>query len=101
MKENLKPCPFCGGIASICESEDGEDGLNEIWIVGCTECLAEMRGSRRIIPSKPTVIKGDTYVVFNTGLRKEYTDEEIQYLNINRFGKDEKEDLIKAWNERV
>lgn len=101
MKEKLKPCPFCGGEARVYESNEGSDGLQEIWIISCDICPAEMRGDRVEIPSTPTAKKGDTYIVFNTGLRKEYTDEEIQYLNVDRFGKDEKEDLIKAWNKRV
>lgn len=30
--ETLKPCPFCGGNADLCEADDGS------WYVGCVSC---------------------------------------------------------------
>lgn len=44
--EDLKPCPFCGSAASVREEDRGEDGLWEVWVVGCVVCPAEMVGDR-------------------------------------------------------
>lgn len=98
MKENLRPCPFCGSAATIIESSEGEDDV-EIWILSCDKCPAEMRGCRE--PLIPPIVKGDTCIDWSTGVRVEYTDAQIQYLNENTICKDGKEDLIKAWNNRV
>lgn len=37
--EELKPCPFCGGIASWC-TVGTDDGL--VAVVGCDECPASI-----------------------------------------------------------
>ena len=80
MKEDLKPCPFCGGMASIYETEQGEDYLDEIWVIHCKDCFAEMRGN-----------KNDFNHIKN--------EEQRKYLE--QTNPDEKEDIIKAWNKRV
>ena len=100
-KVKLKPCPFCGGEASISESFEGADDFgDDIWLISCKGCHAEMRDSRYSILSNPMVVKGDTYIDCATNTRKAYTDKEIKYLNQGRFVKDKKEDLIKDWNKR-
>ena len=38
MKENIKPCPFCGGKAEI-EYEENDFAVKDDWVkVQCTEC---------------------------------------------------------------
>lgn len=40
-EEELKPCPFCGGKADICET-------SSTWsFVSCYECSAEIRGDTK------------------------------------------------------
>ncbi len=47
----LKDCPFCGGGASISEQDRGEDNLDEVWVIACDTCPAEMVGDRSGRPS--------------------------------------------------
>ena len=88
----LKPCPFCGDTAAINESEEGADGLHEIWIISCDTCQAEMRGNRL---EQPSYIN-DAANQWSKDIYQKYMEEKFE-----RFGKDEKEDLIKSWNKRV
>lgn len=100
--EELKPCPFCGGTVTIGESYEGEDDLQEIWIMSCDKCPSEMRGVRVDIPLM--AVKGDTCIDSATGLREEYTDTQIQFLNkarLDKYSKDEKNLIIEYWNKRA
>jgi len=45
--EQLLPCPFCGGKADLSKWQDGDDGLNDIWLIACEKCPAEMRADRQ------------------------------------------------------
>ena len=45
-------CPFCGSDAEVWEDDRGQDNLNEVWVVGCTTCPAELNGDRNSTPSK-------------------------------------------------
>ena len=40
----LKPCPFCGGKATVekCSQNEGMDGNHSIWIVHCIMCSARI-----------------------------------------------------------
>ena len=44
MSEELKPCPFCGGKATVekCSQSEGMDGNHSIWIVHCIMCSARI-----------------------------------------------------------
>ena len=43
----LACCPFCGSDnVTLSESFEGQDGLDDIWVIECQNCPAEMRGSR-------------------------------------------------------
>ncbi len=48
----LLPCPFCGSDADLREDDKHYDGLHEEWVVGCTSCPAEFRGTRERDPCK-------------------------------------------------
>ena len=41
MSDELKPCPFCGGMAEIVEIDEGENAGGSC--VGCTTCLASSK----------------------------------------------------------
>ena len=43
---DLLCCPFCGGKADINKEGRGEDTLDDVWVVGCISCPAEMVGDR-------------------------------------------------------
>ena len=45
-------CPFCGGDGDVWEESKGIDGLDEVWMVGCAECPAELEGARNSRPTK-------------------------------------------------
>jgi len=45
-------CPFCGSDGDVWEESKGIDGLDEVWVVGCTVCPVELNGQRNSRPSK-------------------------------------------------
>lgn len=70
VSSDLSSCPFCNGDAVIYDSFEGDDGLDDIWVISCNICPAEMRGRRQE----------------NKRLADRYPDE--------------KESIIKLWNTR-
>jgi len=47
----LKCCPFCGGDANTRQEDRGQDNLDEVWVISCSECPCEMVGDRNSIPT--------------------------------------------------
>jgi len=53
--DELKPCPFCGGEATIKDHRT-------IWVVNCTNCDAVMLGERA--PEPETEMPDDYWLYF-------------------------------------
>lgn len=49
---DLLCCPFCGASGDVWEEDRGQSNLDEVWVVGCTTCPAELEGIRNSNPSK-------------------------------------------------
>lgn len=70
---SLKDCPFCGSPAELSKEARGEDTLDEVWVIACINCSAEMVGDR-YEGQASYVIKDDLLQVteeWNTRLPKE------------------------------
>ena len=50
--DKLRDCIFCNSEASLSEGWNGEDELNETWVISCSNCPCEMVGDRNDKPSE-------------------------------------------------
>lgn len=51
----LKPCPFCGGEATVSEIEDTWENATGHWFVSCNECSGCLGGYGEFITEKEAV----------------------------------------------